>query len=206
MFDKTHLGSDDLLLFEQYRLSTLLSSFDSFKQVRVREPAGQGATTPLVLVDERRDPRRSAALPTLSSLSGQSEEKYPFRVSLPDPYRDLVEGAIDEHERVGWSSASFSFSLSPSARVLFRSRGLSLPNELIVTMIERGAEWKKIFTDQIHFFDEQVRLREGVHLRIDLDIRLILGAQIVDRTSLRFEGLAILRLQSLVDSACLVAG
>ncbi|CAF4378906.1 unnamed protein product, partial [Adineta steineri] len=33
MFDKQGLQSDDLLLFEQYRLSTLLSSFDSFTEV-----------------------------------------------------------------------------------------------------------------------------------------------------------------------------
>ncbi|CAF1046439.1 unnamed protein product [Adineta steineri] len=34
MFDKQGLQSDDLLLFEQYRLSTLLSSFDSFTELR----------------------------------------------------------------------------------------------------------------------------------------------------------------------------
>jgi hypothetical protein len=33
MFDKQGLQSDDLLLFEQYRLSNLLSSFDSFTEV-----------------------------------------------------------------------------------------------------------------------------------------------------------------------------
>jgi hypothetical protein len=32
MFDKQVLQSDDLLLFEQYRLSNLLSSFDSFTE------------------------------------------------------------------------------------------------------------------------------------------------------------------------------
>ncbi|CAF0986740.1 unnamed protein product [Rotaria sordida] len=34
MFDKQGLQSDDLLLFEQYRLSTLLSSFDSFTELK----------------------------------------------------------------------------------------------------------------------------------------------------------------------------
>lgn len=33
MFDKQGLETDDLLLFEQYRLSNLLSSFDLFTDV-----------------------------------------------------------------------------------------------------------------------------------------------------------------------------
>ena len=38
MFDKQGLQSADLLLFEQYRLSNLLASFDSFTEVcRKRE-------------------------------------------------------------------------------------------------------------------------------------------------------------------------
>ena len=72
-------------------------------------------------------------------------------------------------------------------------------------MIERGADWKKIFTDHIHVFDEQVRLKQHRRLCTDLHIRWIAGAEIVDRTSLRVERLAMLRLQNLVDSTCLVA-
>ncbi|CAF3001080.1 unnamed protein product [Rotaria sp. Silwood2] len=37
MFDKQGLQSDDLLLFEQYRLSTLLSSFDSFTELKKQD-------------------------------------------------------------------------------------------------------------------------------------------------------------------------
>jgi hypothetical protein len=42
------------------------------------------------------------------------------------------------------------------SNLIFRSHGLTLTNELILTMIEKESDWERILTENIIQFDEEV--------------------------------------------------
>ncbi|CAF1318837.1 unnamed protein product, partial [Adineta ricciae] len=117
MFDKQNLESDDLLLFEQYRLSTLLSSFDSFTELKKED----------IETDENRC---------------QLFQKY-----LSKAKRLIHFEALFQILNKTWSKEQIE--------QMKGSHGLSLKNELILTMIEQNSDWERILSENIVQFDEE---------------------------------------------------
>ncbi|CAF3344776.1 unnamed protein product [Rotaria socialis] len=111
MFDKQGLQSDDLLLFEQYRLSTLLSSFHSFIEL-VKED---------ILTDENRC---------------QLFQKYLLQAERLIHFESLIQILNNI-----WSKEQINNMKG--------IHGLSLKNELIVSMIEKNSDWERILTENI---------------------------------------------------------
>ncbi|UJR07568.1 hypothetical protein I4U23_011855 [Adineta vaga] len=117
MFDKQNLESDDLLLFEQYRLSTLLSSFDSFTELRKED----------IETDENRC---------------ELFQKYLSRAKRLIHFEALIQ-ILNKT----WSKEQIDGMKG--------SHGLSLKNELILTMIKQDSEWERILSENIIQFDEE---------------------------------------------------
>ena len=54
--------------------------------------------------------------------------------------------------------------------ISFRSHGLSLKNELILTMIEQKSDWERVLSENIDLFDEEVCLNQCIDERYNLKI------------------------------------
>jgi hypothetical protein len=57
------------------------------------------------------------------------------------------------------------------SNLIFRSHGLTLTNELILTMIEKESDWERILTENIIQFDEEV-WRKKAHLSDEIILEL----------------------------------
>jgi hypothetical protein len=147
-----------------------------------------------LLVEQTRHRHQRQTLPPLRSVRWTSRPADPFRVSDRDRRQGLVERATPSARRV-----SVRARLRVRAR-RSRSHSFSLKKQLIVGMIDKRMDWKKVFAERLIQLNEQVRRRRRAPLTSNV---ACLGDELADQISVRVGRATCLRLQTLAHpSSC----